>query len=66
MARQTTVTIDPQVYEMACRGAALDGIDVAKYLECFVMRDAEHIRTREFIEEALRGDEHGNKARFAS
>jgi hypothetical protein len=61
-----TVEINPQVYDMACRGAALDGIDVAKYLEGVVLRDAEHIRTREFIEGTPRRNDCDQKARLAA
>ena len=45
-----TIEINLQVFELACRGAALDRIDVARYLESIVMRDADYIRTREFLE----------------
>jgi hypothetical protein len=45
-----TIEINLQVFELACRGAALDQIDVVRYLESIVMRDAEYIRTREFLE----------------
>ncbi len=51
MATETkTIEINAQVFELACRGAALDQVDVARYLECIVMRDADYIRTREFLE----------------
>ncbi len=53
MANETrTVEIKLHVFELACRGAALDQLDVAKYLECMVLRDADYIRTREFVEGA--------------
>jgi hypothetical protein len=45
-----TVEINLQVFEMICRGAALDRIDVATYLECMVMRNADYIKLREFLE----------------
>ncbi len=45
-----TVEISVEVFELACRGAALDQIDVARYLECVVMREADYIKTREFFE----------------
>ena len=61
-----TVEINPQIYDIACRGAALDGIDVARYLEGIVLRDVEHIRTREFIEGTPRHSECEQKARLAA
>jgi hypothetical protein len=45
-----TVEISAQAFDLACRGASLDRIDVASYLESILMRDAEHIRTRELFE----------------
>ncbi len=51
MTKETrTVEIDLQVYELACRGAALDHVDVAGYLETMVLCDAELIKAREFVE----------------
>jgi hypothetical protein len=44
------VEIDMKTFEWACRAAALDGIDVARYFEIMVMCDVERIRTREFLE----------------
>ncbi len=49
-AGSRTVKIKVHVYKLACRAAALDAIEVATYLESIVMRDAEHIRTRELVE----------------
>jgi len=47
------VEINLQVFEVASRGAALDRIDIARYLEILVMRDADYIRTREFLGDAV-------------
>jgi hypothetical protein len=78
MASETrTVEVNQQVFEWLCRGAALDGIDAARYLEILVMRDARYIRTREFLEAAspvrvgedkkpVRADEHPKKTRLAA
>jgi hypothetical protein len=48
------VEIDTKAFEWACRAAALDGIDVARYFEIMVMCDVERIRTREFLERSPR------------
>ena len=45
-----TVEISADAYSWACRGAALDRVDVATYLEVLVKCDAERIRTGEFLE----------------
>ncbi len=45
-----TIEISAQVFELLCRGAALDRIEPTRYLEILVMRDARYIRTREFLE----------------
>ncbi len=66
MVGKQTVEMNQQTYEMAGRAAALDGIDVAKYLEGIVWRDAEHTRTREFIEGPSSGGDHNRNARLAA
>ncbi len=59
-----TVEISLHVYELACRGAALDRLDVVRYLESMVARDAEHIKARELVEGVppLRRAEHADQA----
>ncbi len=45
-----TVEINVQVFDLVCRGAALDRVDLTTYLESIVMRHAEYIKSREFME----------------